>query len=298
MNLGNRSFYFTISIVGILIVCTILVLRVYNNMERDIHELEIVRITSIDSSLEIHPNTQDNGAIHNDIKYNSSIKYFTFDPNEASYDDFILLGLKPNVARQIINYRNTGARFRKPDDFSKIYALSEHDFERLRPYIKINATSKGHSNYVTKSDSIKPQHKTYIPKTNHPIDVNNADKETWMKQKGIGEGFANRIISYREKLGGFVEKEQLKEVYGLPDSTYQNIFPFLNIDKEVVTKINVNLATFEELSQHPYIGKKIAENIVKLRNDLGKYNKIEDLRMLPLINEEKYRKIAKYLIAQ
>jgi competence protein ComEA len=118
---------------------------------------------------------------------------------------------------------------------------------------------------------------------------------TWMQQKGIGEGFARRIIAFRDKLGGFLYKEQLKEVYGLPDSTYQNLLPHITINTALVKKIPINTATEATLAAHPYIDKKMATNIIKLKKDLGTFQKIEDLRMIPLINEEKYRKIAPYL---
>src|SRR5690606_3408563 len=107
---------------------------------------------------------------------------------------------------------------------------------------------------------------------------------------------ANRIVSFREKLGGFLYKEQLKEVYGLPDSIYQNLLPYIEIDTSLVKKTNINTATEDELANHPYIGKKMAASIIKLKNDMGKLQKMEDLRIVPLINEEKYRKIAQYLV--
>ena len=53
------------------------------------------------------------------------------------------------------------------------------------------------------------------------IDINTADSTAWVALNGIGPGFAKRIITYREKLGGFYQVDQLKEVYGL-DSVWVN----------------------------------------------------------------------------
>jgi competence protein ComEA len=298
MKLGNRIFYITISIVGLVILGAILIVRTYRHTVSTVPNLEIEQIIQREKFEYLKGKVGYDDSFIQDKDHGSTVHYFAFDPNDASYEDFIQLGLTPKVAKQIIKYRNTGAQFRKPEDFSKIYALSERDFERLKPYIKINIIVKEYRSQNAKFDTSIHRSNIYTAKTNHPIDANKADKEMWMKQKGIGEGFANRILAYRDKLGGFVDKEQLKEVYGLPDSTYQNLLPYINIDLNDVRKINVNTASLEELSQHPYIGKRLAENIVKLRSDMEKYNKIEDLRMVPLINEEKYRKIAKYLIAQ
>ena len=44
------------------------------------------------------------------------------------------------------------------------------------------------------------------------IDINTADSAAWVALNGIGPGFAKRIMTYREKLGGFYQVDQLKEV--------------------------------------------------------------------------------------
>ncbi|NJL77073.1 MAG: helix-hairpin-helix domain-containing protein, partial [Saprospiraceae bacterium] len=38
--------------------------------------------------------------------------------------------------------------------------------------------------------------------------------------------YANRIVKFREALGGFASVEQVAETYQLPDSTFQKIKPF------------------------------------------------------------------------
>jgi len=95
---------------------------------------------------------------------------------------------------------------------------------------------------------------------------------------------------------GFLQVAQLKEVYGFPDSTYQVLKNRFIVDSSKVKKLNVNMATEAELAQHPYIGKQMARNIIILRNGLQSFENIEQLRQVPLINEEKYRKIAPYLV--
>jgi hypothetical protein len=35
--------------------------------------------------------------------------------------------------------------------------------------------------------------------------------------------FSKRIVNYREKLGGFISKEQIREVYGISNELYQSI---------------------------------------------------------------------------
>ena len=68
----------------------------------------------------------------------------------------------------------------------------------------------------------------------------------------------------------------------------------LRIAPESVRKLSLNSAGLEELSSHPYIGEKMANNILLYRQGLGRFHDIAQLRQVPLMNEEIYRKIAPY----
>lgn len=233
--------------------------------------------------------------------YKSSVQQqlFTFDPNTASLNDFVRLGLKPKVAQTIINYRNKGGRFYKKEDLAKIYTLSEQDYKRLFPYIKI--TESNPRQYATASKVQYQQQsgsdsttRPYPQKQNKPILINTAGAEELMQLRGIGNGYANRIIKYREILGGYYKVEQLKEVYGMSDSLYEAIKPFIIIEPEHIKLIAINSAGEQELYKHPYI-RKMAKYVVSYRNEIGGFKQVEDFKQVPLINEEIYRKIVPYL---
>lgn len=233
--------------------------------------------------------------------YKSSVQQqlFTFDPNTASLNDFVRLGLKPKVAQTIINYRNKGGRFYKKEDLAKIYTLSEQDYRRLLPYIKI--TESNPRQYATGSKAQYQQQfgsdstaRPYPQKQNKPILINTAGAEELMQLRGIGNGYANRIIKYREILGGYYKVEQLKEVYGMSDSLYEAIKPFIVVEPEHIKLIAINSAGEQELYKHPYI-RKMAKYVVSYRNEIGGFKQVEDFKQVPLINEEIYRKIVPYL---
>lgn len=295
MQLGNKQFYWTLAILTLLLCISMFGYRYFKNQSN----------TAVDFAYMMHDtfsNKSNHSSNYKEYKttYNNSsdldenikeVTYFKFDPNTVSKEDLIKLGIKPKVAQTIVNYRNKGGKFYKPQDFSKIYTLTDDDYQRLLPYIQIESK---YANQSESKDYGTDQKITYQPKTNHPININTADESVWEKQKGIGPGFAKRIVAYKNRLGGFRYKEQLKEVYGLPDSTYQNLLPYLQVNNADIIPFSINDISEEVLANHPYIGPKMANNIIKLRTDLGKFNKIEDLKMVPLINEEKYRKIAQY----
>ena len=47
------------------------------------------------------------------------------------------------------------------------------------------------------------------------VDINTADKETLMTLSGVGESFAQKIINYRERNGGFKTVQELTNIRGI-----------------------------------------------------------------------------------
>lgn len=213
-----------------------------------------------------------------------------FDPNTASEETLIAVGFPVRTARTLIKYRSKGGTFRKKEDVKKLYTLSEADYNKIAPYISI---AKNNNGKQFEPYNAAPAKVSYSAQ--NTLELNIADAEQLITLRGIGPGYAKRILNFRDALGGFTSIEQLKEVWGFPDSTYQALKDHFSVNTTLVRKLNVNTATEEELSVHPYIGKKMATNIIRLRNDLKTFTEIEQLRLVPLINEEKYRKIAIYL---
>jgi len=63
------------------------------------------------------------------------------------------------------------------------------------------------------------------------VELNSADTTELKRLRGIGSVLSARIVKYRNKLGGFSSVEDLKNVYGLSDETYQSILPHVWIKK-------------------------------------------------------------------
>jgi len=115
---------------------------------------------------------------------------------------------------------------------------------------------------------------------------------------GIGSKLASRIITFRDKLGGFYSIDQVAETYGLPDSTFQKIKQYLKLDNSLVKKVNINTTTVDELKAHPYFKFSLANPIVAYRNEHGAFTKIEDIKKIMAVTDEIYKKIAPYLTLQ
>ncbi|MBK7882884.1 MAG: helix-hairpin-helix domain-containing protein [Chitinophagaceae bacterium] len=211
---------------------------------------------------------------------------FTFDPNTLSPEGWKKLGLKEKTIQTIQKYLSKGGKFYKPEDISKIWGLQPSEAERLQPYIEIQ--QKETVNFENK----KFEKTVYTPPI---IDINQADTSTLIALPGIGSKLAQRIITFREKLGGFYKPEQVAETFGLPDSIYQKIKTRVTINNTAIRQININTATIDELKIHPYIRYNIGNLIIQYRNQHGNFNTIEDIKKIMLIDEGTYNKIHRYL---
>ncbi len=222
---------------------------------------------------------------------------FPFDPNLASEADLQRLGLPARTVKGILNYRSKGGKFRKPEDFSKIYTLSEAEFSRLAPYITIGVLATTTAERpVTYAGGRFPERK---PVARGPLDINRAALEDCLLLPGIGEKRARQIVNYRESLGGFLRIEQVGEMYGLPDSVYQSIRPLLILEYSSIRPINMNAASVEDLDRHPYISFKQATLIVNYRSQHGPFASVEDINKIAAFTDRKWLdKIRPYLAVQ
>ncbi len=221
------------------------------------------------------------------------VKLIPFNPNNATEIELLSLGLEKNLVKNMLKYREKGGRFFKKEDLKKIYGFTDLDFLRLEMYIQITDNQTNTNNYSV-TNGKNTEQKNESTKTPIVIDVNQATLEEWLQLRGIGRTFAARIIQQREKLGGFASLDQLKEIHGLPDSTFRNITPYLKFSTPIYRKISVNQPNFETIS-HPYLTRKQVEVIVRYRMNHGNYKNIQDLIKTNVLSVETIEKIKSYI---
>lgn len=243
-----------------------------------------------DSANEVYTHSSANG---NNTFYDfdntgkTAATFFNFDPNTLDAQGFQRLGLRDKTIQTLMNYRNKGGRFKKPDDLQKIYGLRPDEFAKLKPYIVIAEIDDSRLYHHYADDKTQTQRQ-------RNIDINTADTTTWKLLYGIGSKLAARIVNFRTKLGGFYTIEQVGETYGVPDSTFQKIKPYLQLSNRNINKINLNTATYEELNAHPYISGKLAGLILKQRKQ-GHFTNIEQVKELVAQTNDVYDKLINYL---
>jgi DNA uptake protein ComE-like DNA-binding protein len=130
-----------------------------------------------------------------------------------------------------------------------------------------------------------------------PFDPNKLSALDW-EARGVPHFVAGRIVNYGQKAGGFRAKSQVQRIYGLPDSMYQRLAPFMQLPAELpgrgerapgaaptyataapasrfprkpahLAAFDLNLADTTQLRQIKGIGQGRAKWIVKRREELG-----------------------------
>lgn len=127
------------------------------------------------------------------------------------------------------------------------------------------------------------------------IELNSADSATLRSVYGIGAVFSARIVKYRNLLGGFHRKEQLREVYGITKEIYHNISANFWVDTLAITKININFAPLKQLRSHPYISASQARMINQTAQLKGGYTTLGQLIEDNILNPQEAQKLAPYL---
>jgi DNA uptake protein ComE-like DNA-binding protein len=223
---------------------------------------------------------------------------FPFDPNTLDAEGWKKLGLRDRTVQTILHYREKGGHFYKPDDVQKIWGLPNGFYSRVKGYIQIAAVKKDYGTSANPSTSPGGVFfKTPYERSERrlaAVDVNTADTSALIALPGIGSKLAQRILNFRDKLGGFYSADQIGETYGLPDSTFQKLKPYLQVHGGL-KKLNLNTATKDDLKAHPYIRWNLANAIVEYRTQHGPFKKLDDLKNIMLIDDATYNKIAPYL---
>ncbi len=286
------------------------------------------------------------------------IKFFSFNPNTTTIEEFQLLGLSPKQAQTISNYRNRGGDFYQKEDLLKIYGMDTNWYQKAIPYIEISESKtidpkkakvfdfkRFDPNIISKEElqnmglqkwqaymietyrtKVKPfqkpeeLYKVYgldsdlvekmlyfvelgsldldikkKPEEVVMVEINSADTTELMKLRGISSSYVYRIVKYRDLLGGYIDKEQLLEVYGMTEKQYQLISKSIKLDSSKIKKLNINTATFKALLQHPYLSYEVVQNIVNFRDNVRLYRNVEELKNIELIDEDLMNRVASYL---
>ncbi|OYZ54574.1 MAG: hypothetical protein B7Y19_04975, partial [Sphingobacteriales bacterium 24-40-4] len=77
---------------------------------------------------------------------------------------------------------------------------------------------------------------------------------------------------------------------------YDQLKDLIKVNQELISKINLNTFTFEEIRRHPYLTYKQMNAIIQYRSQHGLFKSIDDLMKIAILSEEIIRKIEPYIV--
>ncbi|MBO7180341.1 MAG: helix-hairpin-helix domain-containing protein [Bacteroidales bacterium] len=226
-------------------------------------------------------------------------RFKPFNPNTVSFEELLAFGLSKAQASNIVNYRDKSGGFRDKAHFRKLYCMTDELFALISPYLVFESKAESpieniaiEDAKIEKSDS-KAQSKVREVLV---LDLNACDSLDLQQIRGIGKVRAARIYKYGKRLGGYVNVEQLKEVYGIDNELFEQIKGHFTVGKTDIRKININSDEIKQLTAHPYIDFQLAKALIRFRKDYGKdFQSAEEIRYIHFLSEQEAEKLIPYL---
>ena len=221
---------------------------------------------------------------------------YVCDPNTVSWKELTQLGLRERVASSWIAWRNAGKVFHSKEDIAAVRGISSLELEMVLPHIIwASDTEESGSNNENKEDKAQIYNwmdDSMDDKLSPKVNLNRADQESLEALPGIGPVLSERIIRYRELLGGFYSVDQLLEVYGLHESHFNMAVGNLFVSPEELTLIDLDNIAFRDLLRHPYASYDLTKALFR-RNTEGFFidsieTALEDSLRLPFLKLKPY----------
>jgi len=177
-------------------------------------------------------NKEDSGSAKTTVypKYSPLKKeQFFFDPNTISIEGWKRLGFRDKTITNILHYRNEVGKFNKPEDLYNVPRIRKKAVAAIIPFVRFGAAYSSTINLPTAQKTALPANGSTVKTPYKTINVNTATPDDFKVFPGITDAVANRIVKFRTSINGFTSVEDVAKTYGLHDSTFRIMRPFLTI---------------------------------------------------------------------
>lgn len=205
---------------------------------------------------------------------NSKPKLFPFNPNFMTDYKGYTLGMTAEAIDRLHDFRAKDKWVNSAKEFQIVTQISDSLLSEISPYFKFPERITNPKPKVYQKTQYNNNPKTFEQK----IDLNLATASQLQKIYGVGEKLSKRIVDYRVKKNGFIDNVELSEVYGLTPEVIERINQeFIVKSPRVITKVNLNIATKEQLVTIPYVDYEVAFNIIEERTLRDGYKLLDEL---------------------
>ncbi len=129
-------------------------------------------------------------------------------------------------------------------------------------------------------------------------DINTATADQLMQVNGIGPVLSERILKFRDRMGGFYSLDQLADVYGLEKEVISRLSQRFEIQSGIRKSVMINADSVNQLVTHPMITYKLAWSILNYRKTHGDYTEAAQLKQIKGFPDSLYQRIYPYISLQ
>ena len=215
-----------------------------------------------------------------------------FDPNTASLDDLLGLGLSKHEAVSLLKYRAAGKVFRIPEDLALCYGISDSLYHRLAPWVRIGRK------YAIAPEEYRTGRILPEPLPPQPFRIDTVSVRYLRAIGALSKRQAEAFVRWRD-LSGIYDMEELRDCYVVSDSVAAALEPYVIFPERkprpTEQPVELNTADSATLRSVSGIGPKTVVSILNYRERLGGFLRAEQLAEVPGVTERNYEKILKQI---
>ena len=221
-----------------------------------------------------------------------SVELRHFDPNTATLDDLLELGLSKHEAVSLLKYRAAGKVFRIPEDMALCYGISDSLYRRLAPWVRIGRK------YAIAPEEYRTGRILPEPLTPQPFRIDTVSVRYLRAIGALSKRQAEAFVRWRD-LSGIYDMEELRDCYVVSDSVAAALEPYIIFPERkprpIEEPVELNTADSAALRSVSGIGPKTVGAILAYRERLGGFLRAEQLAEVPGVTERNYEKILKQI---
>lgn len=156
--------------------------------------------------------------------------------NTATVDELMQIeGVGEKTAQNIIKYRDEIGGYTFLEQLLDVAGIGETKLNRWRPYFVLDVVIATTELTATVTSTLPAVTDTTASTTvatapfSGVLNLNTATVEELMMVSGIGEITAEKIVAYRDAIGGFTSLEQLMEIEGIGEKKLAAWRPYLTL---------------------------------------------------------------------
>jgi DNA uptake protein ComE-like DNA-binding protein len=213
---------------------------------------------------------------------------YPFNPNYINDYRAYQIGLNEAELLRLNRFRESGTFINSPVQFQEVTQVSDQWLDSISPYFKFSA-------WVNNQRSTS-SYTNYRDRKVIPSNINTATQDQLRAVYGIGPALSGRIVEQRLKLNGFIDMAQVRDIYGLTDSTMVELQKHFFITTPAgFKKIALNKASREELSSIPYFNDYLIDKLIEQRTLRDGFKSWDKVLLTSRFPQEKLSLIQLYL---